>query len=534
MDPKRFLAIMRRRRWVIIVTTTVAVVVAIIATLLTPPSYEASVILRIAAAAATGGSTDYVSYDDIMYVDRLLNTYTKIATSDSKLQELAQKLGMPAGAKALHVVAEMPANTELISIKVEDKDPALAAQAANTLADILMADFRNQYAQGGTAVEGVLSQQLDQTKATLDKAWKTYEDLVATSKNSDQVATARRDVEFAQDQYARLLDQYERSRVAGTVRANTISVVQQATVPEAPSKPKRELNLALGLMLGLVAGGLLVFLLEYLDTTLYTTEQIEETTELSTLARIPTDGVHGRNQRSHLFNSNSPQEEAFRRLRTNILTLSKDLRIRTLMVTSAGPGEGKSTVVANLARIIAKSQRRVIVVDSNLRAPSLHKVFHLPNDSGLTSILKREATLEDTLQLSSIPGVLVLTSGPVPAGPAELLGTPQMATLMKQLARQFDMVLLDTPALMAVTDASVLVPLVDGVVLVVGRTRVRQEALRATREQLADLKAKLVGVVVNYAEQNTSASRSRDASHDPRAWTGLARDSWLGTRDREA
>ena len=514
----------------IVVTTGMAVAVAIVGTLLTPPSYEASLILRIASAAASGGSADYVSYDSIMYVDRLLNTYTKIATSDAKLQELAQKLGLPPGTKALRVNAELPANTELMSIQVEANDPALAARAANTLADMLMTDFRNQYAQGGMAAEGVLSQQLDEAKANLDKARKTYEDLVAKSKDSEQIDSARRDVEFAQDQYARVLDQYDQSRLAGTLRANTISVVQQAVAPESPSKPRGELNLALGFLAGLVAGGLLIFLLEQLDTTLYTAEQIEETTELFTLAQIPTDGVQGRDQRIHLFNSNSPHEEAFRRLRTNILTLGKDLRIRTLMVTSAGPGEGKSTVVANLARIIAKTQRRVVVVDSDLRMPSLHKVFHLPNDTGLTSILKREATLEDALQLSSIPGVLVLTSGPVPTGPAELLGTPQMAALMKQLARQFDMVLLDTPALMAVTDASVLVPLVDGVVLVVGRKRVRQEAVQATREQLADLKAKLVGVVINYAEEDNPASQSRGARRESRIGSWLTRDSRVAGR----
>jgi polysaccharide biosynthesis transport protein len=520
MDPKDYLAIIGRRKWVIAITVAVAVAVAIIGTLLTTPVYEASTILRIAAASASGGSADYVGYDDMMYVDRLLNTYTKIATSDSKLQELAQKLGLPPGAKAPHVEAEMPANTELISIKAEDKDPALAARAANTLADILIGDFKNQYAQGGKTAEGILSQQLDETKASLDKAWKTYEDLAAKSKDSDQIATARRDVEFAQDQYARLLEQYERSRVADTLRADTISVVQEAAVPQAPSRPRGELNLGLGLLLGLVGGGLLVYLLEYLDTTLYTTKQIEATTELSTLARIPTDGRHGglgaagRQQRIHLFNSNSPHEEAFRQLRTNILSLGKDAPLRTLLITSAGPGEGKSTVVANLARIIAKSQRRVIVVDSDLRLPSLHKVFHLPNDVGLSSILKHEVTLEEALQLSSIPGVLVLTSGPVPASPAELLGTPQMAMVIKQLARQFDMVLLDTPALLSVTDASVLVPLVDGVVLVVGRTRVRQEALRATREQLAGVKAKLVGVVVNHAEQGKSQYRALHFSTD--------------------
>jgi polysaccharide biosynthesis transport protein len=494
MDLKHYLAVLGRRKRVIAVTAAVTVVVAIIGTLLATPSYEAAAMLRI--AAASGASAEYVGYNDIMYADRLMNTYSKIATNEATLKELAQKLDLQ---KAPDVVAEIPANTELISIKVEDRDPALAAHAANTLADILVADFRSQYAETGKTTQGLLSDQLATVKADLDQAWRNYEGLVAKSpKNTDEIETARRNVELEQDRYAKLSDQYEQSRIADTLRAGTISIVQQADVPKVPSKPRKEINLALGLLIGLIGGVALAFLLEHLDTTVYTTRQIEETTELSTLAQIPSAT---RQYPMHLFNSNSPHEEAFRRLRANILMLGQDVPLRTLMVTSAGPGEGKSTVVANLARMMAKLQRRIVVVDCDLRLPSLQRVFHLPNDTGLSSVLRGETTLEQALQFSNIPGVLVLTSGPIPGDPAELLSSPRMAVLIKRLADQCDMVLLDTPALLAVADAGVLAQLADGVVLVVGRALVREEALRTTREQLANLKARLVGVVVNHAER---------------------------------
>jgi succinoglycan biosynthesis transport protein ExoP len=295
-----------------------------------------------------------------------------------------------------------------------------------------------------------------------------------------------------------LLEQYERARVTEAMRANTVSIVEPAVVPQAPSKPRKKLNIALGVMVGLASGVGLVFLFENLDTTLYTTEQIEEATELSVLGKIPT----ARRQRQIVFfNGDSPQGEAFGRLRTHIFTLDHDAPLQTLLVTSAEPREGKSTVVANLALAIAQSGQRVIVVDGDLRRPTVHKIFDLSNEIGLSSVLKQEATLDEALQGGKTPGVKVLTSGPLPPNPAELLDSPQMTALIEQLVQQFDMVLLDSPSLMAVTDAAVLAPTVDSVVLVIGRAQARQEAVQTACQQLANVKTRWV-LVVNRAEQD--------------------------------
>src|SRR5262249_30351273 len=151
-------------------------------------------------------------------------------------------------------------------------------------------------------------------------------------------------------------------------------------------------------------------------------------------------------------------------LRTNLLTLDRDTPLRTLMVTSAEPGEGKSTIVANLAFALAQSGRKVIVVDTDLRLPTLHKIFDLPSRIGLSSILQRKITVDEGLRNSDIPGLQVLTSGPFPSDPAEWLGLPRMRTVVERLIQLSDVVLLDTPALLPVTDAAILAPLVDGVI----------------------------------------------------------------------
>jgi succinoglycan biosynthesis transport protein ExoP len=425
MELGAYLEIFWRRKWVIAVTVAVTVTVVVMGTLMMTPKYEASTTLRV--LTATSGSADWVNYE-VMYTDRLMNTYVEIATSRPVLGALVRRLGL---GKSPQIEAEILPDTELFQITVEDPNPIVAREAANALAEILVAQ-------------------------------------------SEELYTGKRVRDF-------------------------VSVVEPAVSPLAPSKPRKELNIALGFMVGLAGGIGLAFLFENLDTTLYATEQIEEATELSILGKIPTGK---RRRQITLFNGHSPQGEAFRRLRTHIFTLDHDAPLQTLLVTSAEPREGKSTIVANLALAIAQSGQKVIVVDADLRLPTLHKIFDLSNEIGLSSILRQEVTLDEAAQDSKIPGVQVLPSGPLPPNPAELLGSPQMTALIEQLAQQFDLVLLDTPSLLAVTDAAVLVPTVDGVVLVVGRAQARGEAVRAARQQLADVRARSVGIVVNRAEQD--------------------------------
>jgi non-specific protein-tyrosine kinase len=496
MELGAYLAILWRRKWVIAVTVAVTVTIVVIGTLMATPKYVASTTLRVLTAA--GGSVDWVEYN-IGYAERLMSTYAKIATSRPVLEELVLRLGLD---KPPQIEVEILANTELIQITVEDRNPILAREAANALAEILVARSRELYTGERKTAQEILSEQVAQIEDELNQARGEYESLVAQSpEDSERITAASRSIELKQETYAMLLEQYERARVAEAIRANTVSVVEPAVAPPVPSKPRKKLNIALGFMVGLAGGMGLAFLFENLDTTLYTTEQVEEATELSTLGKIPT----ARRQRQIVFfNGDSPQGEAFRRLRTHIFTLDHDTPLQTLLVTSAEPREGKSTIVANLALAIAQSGRKVIVVDGDLRRPTLHKIFELSNEIGLSSILKQEATLDEAVQDSKIAGVQALTSGPLPPHPAELLGSPQMTALLEQLAQQFDMVVLDTPSLLAVTDAAVLAPTVDGVVLVVGRAQAQREAVRAARQQLANVKARSIGVVVNRAEQDGS------------------------------
>lgn len=201
-----------------------------------------------------------------------------------------------------------------------------------------------------------------------------------------------------------------------------------------------------------------------------------------------------------LRDPSSAAAEAYRTLRTNILFSSLDRPLHTLLVTSTAPNEGKSTTLANLAVTMAQAEQNVLLVDCDLRRPSLHTLFGQPNEQGLTSaILDPEAPLP--VQATGVPGLSLLPSGPLPPRPADLLGSRRMGALIERLRREAEIVLFDTPPVVAVTDAAVLAPRVDGVLLVLHAGHTRRDRAREARQTLEKVKANIVGVVLNGAKQ---------------------------------
>lgn len=199
----------------------------------------------------------------------------------------------------------------------------------------------------------------------------------------------------------------------------------------------------------------------------------------------------------------SPAAEAYRTLRTNIQFSSLDTPLRTLLITSSGPDEGKSTTLANLAITIAQAEQHVIVVDCDLRRPTLHTLFHLPNDTGLTNAIIDPDEAPLPLQETPVAGLQLLASGALPPRPADLLGSRRMVTLIERLRNAADMVLFDTPPVTAVTDAAVLARRMDGVLLVLKAGRTRRDRAREAHHLLEKVKANIIGVVLNNARLET-------------------------------
>lgn len=202
---------------------------------------------------------------------------------------------------------------------------------------------------------------------------------------------------------------------------------------------------------------------------------------------------------------NSPASEAYRTLRTNLTFASIEKPLRTLMFTSPGPDEGKSSVLANLAVSIAQTERQVLVVDCDLRCPCLHEIFGLPNDAGLTTLLANpDALAKPPFRETRVPGLRVLTSGPLPPFAADLVASRRMEELIRWLGQQADIVLFDSPPINAVTDAAILATQVDGVLLAVRERRTQREAVVEARNRLMRVKANLLGAVLNGVSPDRS------------------------------
>ncbi len=495
---KSYPAILWQRKWLILATTIATVLVVLVGMLLVTPQYEASTRLRVYTAAR--GSVDWVDYD-IAYTERLMNTYSQLATSQPVLQELAQQLNL---ANLPSISAQVVSDTELMQINVEGADPAQVTAVANGLAQILVARSED-YAGGGRTAQDILSEQLTQAEDELNQAQLAYVEAVGSSPaDSARVAALSRAVDLKQEVYTALLQQYERTRVAEELRTNALTIVEPAILPREPSKPNWMTNLILGGLVGLVAGAGLAFLFERLDTRVQSTDEIEELTALPTLGRIP----YVRKGPAHVFLGDAiPAQEAYHRLQAKLEARVQADGLRSILITSPEPGEGKSAIVANLAQALANAGRRVVVVDANLRRPIMHQILDVSNKVGLSNVLSQEWTVKEAVQTTRTPGVWVLTSGTPHPNPAQLLNSAGMPSLFEELAAPFDVILLDSPPVLAVADATLLAPLVDGVLLTVGRAQTKRDSIEAAIEQLAGVQARLLGVVVNWAE------RTKDLRH---------------------
>lgn len=197
------------------------------------------------------------------------------------------------------------------------------------------------------------------------------------------------------------------------------------------------------------------------------------------------------------WNPKSPVSEAYRTLRTNIQFAGIDEEVKAILVTSTGPEEGKSTTSANLAVVMAQAGKHTLYIDADLRKPTGHQTFHLPNRHGLTNYLAGQIPLEGTVQETGIKNLFVMTAGPIPPNPAELLGSKKMRAAMEELYKHFEAIILDTPPTLAVADSTILARLVDGCILVVNSGKTNRDMAKRAKRQLESTNTRLLGVVLN-------------------------------------
>jgi capsular exopolysaccharide synthesis family protein len=349
----------------------------------------------------------------------------------------------------------------------------------------------------------------------LQKAYTQESGLTAQqTKNIIELASMRADLASDQ-QYLNTLYQKRRElqAVSGTGGGTNVSVSNYSRLPHAPVGPQRMQTILIALVLSLVAGIGLAFLLDFLDDTIKSTDDISRYINLPSLALIPaarsekprlrggaaTGPAPDTTALAMVKDVRSPIAESYRHLRTSLLLSSAGTPPRTILVTSSQPSEGKTTTAINTSFILAQTGAEVLIIDCDLRRPRLHAHFNLPNARGLTNALSGEAGDIDNLiqACEQAPNLKVLTSGPMPPNPAELLGSEEMRKLLKHLSAKFTHVIVDSPPAISFTDASILSTFVDGVILVVHSGHSSRAVVRRAKQQLLDIGANIFGVVLN-------------------------------------
>lgn len=318
-------------------------------------------------------------------------------------------------------------------------------------------------------------------------------------------------------QFAKTVADLER---VGNSRSSPVKVTVMSvpTVPTTPISPRPTRNLALGLVLGLLLGLGLALLRDLLDTTIKNEKDCSEVTDATVIGAIAFDPEASKNPLIIQSDSHSPRAEAFRTLRTNLQFVDAANHPRSIVLTSSVPSEGKTTTTANLAITMAAGGARICVVEGDLRRPRLLQYMGMDGTVGLTNVLIGQAELEDVLQQFAQTSVYVLGAGSVPPNPSELLGSAAMIATLRELESRFDVVIIDTPPLLPVTDAAVVSTITGGTVMVVGAGRVDRDHLARSLHSLEAVKGRLLGLVLNMVP-----TKGADTYYDYRA--GYASDS---------
>jgi capsular exopolysaccharide synthesis family protein len=299
-----------------------------------------------------------------------------------------------------------------------------------------------------------------------------------------------------------------------------VEIVERAVENTRAVRPNKPLNIALGIIIGLVVGVGLAFFIEYLDTSVKTIDDVERTLQAPVLGVIPQNvGL--------VFEegAESPHAEAYRVLRTNLLFSRKDDKLNTVAVVSAGAGEGKTTTVFNLGCVFAQSGQRVLLVDSDLRRPTLHKLLQVTNNIGLTNYLLKQNSLEEVIQTTRVPRLDFLASGKLPSSSLGILSSAQMKNLIGDLKQRYDYVFLDSPPIMGVSDASILASEVDMTLQVIQYRRYPQPMNIRAKQLIEKVGGNLIGIVLN------NINMSQDESYY--YYSGYYHDYYSRNEDQE-
>jgi non-specific protein-tyrosine kinase len=502
MDPQKLRKLVRRWAIPVVLITLVGGVVAYAVTRRITPIYEAQATVQVTAGPQQAGASSGAPLSN----DQVTQTAATLMTLPKILQGLINELNLNTTTDQLsHRVTATPiTNADLVTVTAQDPNAALATRIANTLST----DFVDQVTQANNQRTSAANAAYQADIAALQNTVNSeVSELAKASRNQD---TTGLNAEIAANSTLLTTEraQYSQFQAVQAGNVETVLIAAPAVQPLQPASPKLAINLALGLVAGLLVALGIAALAEYLDQGLDSEEDVRERLGVPCLAIVPRFNPRpgSRADRRH----EERARESYRRLRTNLLFSELDTPLKTIVITSARPGEGKTRTASNLAVSLASSEKTVLLVDADMHRPNQHRIFHKPITQGLSEMLLEASPTHHPVlngrHETTYTNLSVLTSGVLPPNPSELLASRRTRLVIHGLEKQRDLLIVDTPPAHALTDALSVAAHSSGVILVVESGKTNAAQARAVIESLRSVGARVLGVVLNKAKDRQLAS----------------------------
>jgi capsular exopolysaccharide synthesis family protein len=498
LELRRIYNLLMHWLWLVVLMSLLAGGASYIISIRSTPVYRASTTLLVDQSRQA--SSDYTA---LMASERLSRTYAEWLRKRPVLEVVIQRLSLPGSVDSLARMITVRAvrDTQLILLTVEDSHPVRAAAIANMLPEVFLE--QNQ---------GMQSQRFAQTITSLEAQLEAVNSSIATVEARIVGASAVEQERLKEQlrEFQSRAGALERSlvdiRLEAARSTNTVFAIERADPPTRPVRPNVLYNTILAMVMGALLAGAAVVVLEYMDDVVKTPDDVQAALALTTLAAVPAVDANGDDELLMLRPGPGGAAEAYRVLRTNLQFASVDRALRVMLVTSPSASEGKSTTASNLAIAMAQMGLQVLLMDADLHRPRQHKIFKLANNTGLTAaLLPGEAAFEAQAQATCVPGLSLMSAGPSPANPSELLGSARMRELLNRLKDRWDIVIVDSPPVTLLSDSAVLAAQTDGVLLVLESGQTRRATARAASEALGQVHARVLGVVLNRVTRQKSS-----------------------------
>jgi len=499
LDIRQYMSILWKGKWIIILCTLLAVAAGLSLIFTTPPAYEATA--KILIVEKNISSEVFDQYIPEYTSSREVNFQTQIEIIGSRQfkEEVIKRLSLnmkPGGLEGKIQIGKV-AGTNVVDISVQDNDPQLAADIANTLSEIYIEWVSENYQQDIKEVLLEIDSKVIDSKEKLNNASEEISKLEAGGKDIPE--SLQKELEMYSSLYVMLSEKYENLRISETIGDSFAKVIETAVVPGGSIKPNKRLYMVSSFLTGLLLGCGIILLKEVLDNTIKTSSDVKRYYGLNVISQVAYDKSYDTKKRQLIVlkEPNSQVSESIRELRTNLGYFNIDRKNKIIGVTSAQFEEGKSFVSANLAVTLAQSGIKTLLLNADFRRPVIHKYFNFNNSSGITSILTGYSKLSEEVRSTEIENLHFLASGPIPPNPVELLESDLMSKMLTALSEKYDYIIVDTPPIVPVTDLIVLARKIDSILIVARVGKVTKSVVLQAVEKLEMVKSKVLGVVLN-------------------------------------